>query len=133
MDVTARNGRLDQRIEAKTVLADRDALKQAVINLIMNSVEALPEHGGLIEFTTEADERGIWLRIRDNGRGMTAEEREHALEPFFTTRDKGTGLGLAIVHTIMQEHGGSIRIEKRPEAGTVVSIFFPANQREIST
>ena len=133
MDVTARNGRLDQRIEAKTVLADRDALKQAVINLIMNSVEALPEHGGLIEFTTEADKRGTWLRIRDNGRGMTAEEREHALEPFFTTRDKGTGLGLAIVHTIMQEHGGSIRIETRPDAGTVVSLFFPANQSESST
>ncbi len=133
MDVAAKNGRLEQRMTAQTVLADRDALKQAVINLLMNSVEALPEEGGLIEFATEADDRGTWLRIRDNGRGMTEEEREHALEPFYTTRDKGTGLGLAIVHTIMQEHGGSIRIETRPTAGTVVSLFFPANHNESSS
>jgi two-component system, NtrC family, sensor histidine kinase HydH len=99
----------------------------------MNSVEALPEEGGLIEVQAEADDKGTWLRIRDNGRGMTPEERDHALEPFFTTRDKGTGLGLAIVHTIMQEHGGSIQIETRPAAGTTVSLFFPANRNESTT
>jgi len=106
-------------------MADRDALKQALINLLMNSVAALPGEGGLIELTSERAPGGTWIRVRDNGRGMTPEEREHALEPFFTTRDQGTGLGLAIVHTIMQEHGGSIVIDTAPSEGATVSLFFP--------
>lgn len=130
MDVAAKNGRLEHETEVATVLADRDALKQAVINLLMNSVEALPQNGGLIEVSAETTGTGTWVRVRDNGRGMTPEEREHALEAFFTTRDNGTGLGLAIVHTIMQEHGGSIHIETPEAGGTVVSLFFPANHTE---
>ena len=133
MDAGARNGRLEQWTDTETIQADRDALKQAVINLIMNSVEALPEEGGLIELWAEASDNGTWVRVRDNGAGMSPEEREHALEPFFTTRDKGTGLGLAIVHTIMQEHGGSIQIETPAAGGTTVSLFFPANQTGSST
>lgn len=133
MDVEAKNGRLVLETGAATVLADRDALKQAVINLLMNSVEALPESGGRIEVLAEAADSGTWVRVKDNGRGMTPEEREHALEPFFTTRDKGTGLGLAIVHTIMQEHGGSIHIETPEAGGAIVSLFFPANHTENPT
>lgn len=133
MDVEAKNGRLEHEAGVQTVLADRDALKQALINLLMNSVEALPESGGLITVSAEPAEAGTWVRVRDNGRGMTPEEREHALEPFFTTRDKGTGLGLAIVHTIMQEHGGSIHIETPEAGGAMVSLFFPANQTESPT
>lgn len=127
MDAGARNGRLEHWTDTETVQADRDALKQAVINLLMNSVEALPGKEGLIELWAEGDDDGTWIRVRDNGAGMSLEEREHALEPFFTTRDKGTGLGLAIVHTIMQEHGGLIQIETPAAGGTVVSLFFPAN------
>ncbi len=133
MDVAGKSGELEYETGAVTALADRDALKQAVINLVMNSVEALPEKDGLIEIGAEATDTGTWLRVRDNGSGMTAEEREHALEPFFTTRDKGTGLGLAIVHTIMQEHGGSIQIETPEAGGVIVSLFFPATQTEHRT
>jgi two-component system, NtrC family, sensor histidine kinase HydH len=133
MDVETKNGRLEFKSEVATVLADRDALKQAVINLLMNSVEALPESDGLIELRAEPHDKGTWVRVRDNGRGMAPEELEHALEPFFTTRDKGTGLGLAIVHTIMQEHGGNIEIETTEPTGTVVSLFFPANHTESIT
>jgi signal transduction histidine kinase len=125
MDIKAKNACLEICAEAEFAMADRDALKQALINLVVNSVEALPETGGLIELCSEQTPTGTWLRVRDNGRGMTPEEREHALEPFFTTRDHGTGLGLAIVHTIMQEHGGSIDIKTLPAAGTTVSLFFP--------
>ena len=130
MDIAAKGGRLEQNADAQTAMADRDALKQALINLLMNSVAALPREGGLIELAGQADGKGTWIRVRDNGRGMTPEEREHALEPFFTTRDQGTGLGLAIVHTIMQEHGGSISIETEPSGGTTVSLFFPDNHTE---
>jgi signal transduction histidine kinase len=130
MDVAARKGRLEEDIRAATVTADRDALKQALINLVMNGIEALPEEGGLIRIESFENGGGTGIRVSDNGRGMSAEEREHALEPFFTTRDKGTGLGLAIVHTIMQEHGGSIEIETEPGTGTAVSLRFPANDIE---
>jgi signal transduction histidine kinase len=130
MDIAAKGGRLEQNADAQTAMADRDAFKQALINLLMNSIAALPGEGGLIELMGQADDKGTWVRVRDNGRGMTPEEREHALEPFFTTRDKGTGLGLAIVHTIMQEHGGSISIETDPSRGTTVCLFFPDNHTE---
>lgn len=132
MDMQAKHARLDQRLEAESVRADRDALKQALINLVVNSVAALPEDGGLIFVSSQATPEGTWLRVTDNGRGMTEEEREHALEPFFTTRDHGTGLGLAIVHSIVQEHGGIIDITTAPGSGTTVALFFPQppNQSE---
>ena len=130
MDVDAESGTIEEDIRAATVMADRDAIKQALINLVMNSIEALPEHGGLIRLESLKDNGGTKIRVTDNGRGMNAEEREHALEPFFTTRGQGTGLGLAIVHTIMQEHGGSIEIETAPDAGTTVSLLFPLNDIE---
>ena len=130
MDAQARNGRLETAPEAGFVTADRDALKQALINLTMNGIEALPERDGVVSLDSREDDRGTWVLVRDNGRGMTAEEREHALEPFFTTRDRGTGLGLAIVHTIMQEHGGRIDIESEPDGGATVSLFFPRNHTE---
>ena len=133
MDAGARNGRLEHWTDTETVQADRDALKQAIINLLMNSVQALPEEEGLIELWAEGGDSGTWIRVRDNGAGMSPEEREHALEPFFTTRDKGTGLGLAIVHTIMQEHGGLLQIETPAAGGTVVSLFFPANHTGSAT
>ncbi len=127
MDLQATNCRLESVAEADTVLADRDALKQALINLIMNSVAALPESGGQIRLVSQAAETGVWVRVMDNGKGMTEEERNHALEPFYTTRDHGTGLGLAIVHAIMQEHGGCIDIQSTPGQGAAVSLFFPAD------
>jgi len=130
MDIAKRNARIDQKLDTTEVKADRDALKQAIINLVVNSVEALPEEGGVIGLECEDAAGGTWIRIRDNGRGMTPDEHEHALEPFFTTRDQGTGLGLALVHTIMQEHGGSIDIESGPDEGTTVSLFFPHDNAE---
>lgn len=130
MDIQTRNGRLELELAAASVTADRDAVKQALINLLMNSIEALPAKDGLIVISSQSDQDGIWLRVRDNGCGMTDEDREHALEPFYTTRDRGTGLGLAIVHTIMQEHGGSITLAPNPGAGATVSLFFPATHTD---
>jgi signal transduction histidine kinase len=125
MDLQAKNCTLEHDDGAGTVFADRDALKQVLINLVVNSVAAMPEQGGRIMVRSFVHEDDICIQVEDNGRGMSAEEREHALEPFYTTRDQGTGLGLAIVHTIMQEHGGTVSIETQPGSGTVVSLFFP--------
>jgi signal transduction histidine kinase len=125
MDLKARHCVLTSDLHAPSLVADRDALKQTLINLLHNSIGAMPAAGGEIVLASQAETRGIWVTIEDNGQGMSAEDKEHALEPFFTTRDQGTGLGLAIVHTIMQEHKGSITIDSSPGQGTRISLFFP--------
>lgn len=130
MDLEAAHCTLETDLAATSVNADRDTLKQALINLIMNSMGALPEDGGWIRITSETADGGTWVRVADNGQGMTDQEREHALEPFFTTKARGTGLGLAIVHAIMQEHAGEIGIDSTPGHGTTVSLFFPATDSE---
>ena len=90
----------------------------------------MPEDDEKIILRSLPGDAGVCIQVEDNGRGMSAEEREHALEPFFTTRNQGTGLGLAIVHAIMQEHGGIISIETSPGNGTTVSLLFPQPHEE---
>ncbi|BBD08933.1 two-component system sensor histidine kinase NtrB [Desulfovibrio ferrophilus] len=122
---------LDVDIRAQHVLADPDMLKQALINLVLNSLAAVgtadrPGHIGIASFD---DENMVAVTVTDNGSGMTPEERAHALEPFFTSKKQGTGLGLAIVHRIARDHGGHVEIMTRIEGedqGTEVRLLFPA-------
>lgn len=91
---------------------DGNQITQALINLILNALQAL-HTGGLIEVGAEADNSGnqinIW--VEDNGPGIAYENKGKIFDPFFTTREKGTGLGLAIVHKIAENHGGEIRVD----------------------
>ena len=126
-------------LAADRVNADPDALKQALLNLLLNALESLvllPENGNAAERAitlsaapgTEQGRPGVWITVTDTGPGMSAEERAQARTPFFTTKKKGTGLGLALVQTIMRGHQGDIRIESpAPGAasGCAVSLFFP--------
>ncbi|MFO7595795.1 MAG: ATP-binding protein [Desulfocurvibacter africanus] len=116
------------RFEARTpsVHADSDGLKQVLLNLIMNSLAALPETGGQVTVTAEPAGNDMLLSVADNGRGFSAEAREHALEPFFTTRAQGTGLGLAIAHKLVQDHGGRLEIESEEGRGAIVRVFLPS-------
>ncbi|MBU1003604.1 MAG: PAS domain-containing protein [Proteobacteria bacterium] len=123
----------DLTVETRTglVLADPDMLKQALINLVLNSLSAVsgvegPRHIALSSFV---DENMVAVAVADNGSGMGPEEREHALEPFFTSKKQGTGLGLAIVHRIMRDHGGHVELMTRTageDRGTEVRLLFPA-------
>lgn len=110
--------------EPCVVLADPDGLKQALINLILNSLAALPPEGGTVTLTSRADGDAAVVTVADDGRGMSEEERRRALEPFFTTRREGSGLGLAIVHKIARDHKGSVEIASEPGKGTAVSLRF---------
>jgi two-component system sensor histidine kinase HydH len=112
-------------LQADTVLADPDALKQVLLNLVTNSLDALPEENGLVRISSRKDKDGTWVAVEDNGPGIPAEQREQALEPFFTSKKKGTGLGLAIVNNIMRAHRGRALIEDSPEGGAAVRLFFP--------
>ena len=111
---------------APSVRADPDGLKQVLLNLIMNSLAALPETGGRVTVTAEPAGSDMLLSVADTGRGFSPEAREHALEPFFTTRSQGTGLGLAIAHKLVQDHGGRLEIESKEGQGAVVRVFLPA-------
>lgn len=113
-----------------TVTADPDALKQALINLILNSLAALPETGGTITLESAASPPGrVTLAVSDNGCGIEPGDLQKVLEPFHTTKKQGSGLGLAIVHKIMREHDGSLSISSVPGQGTRVELTFPGEAR----
>jgi len=123
-DMERAKARLDLKLESPTVLADADGLKQALINLILNSLAALPEDGGVITLASVEQEGSVSVSLSDTGRGMSEEERARALEPFFTTRKEGSGLGLAIVHKIIRDHRGGLDIASTPGRGTTVTLRF---------
>jgi two-component system sensor histidine kinase HydH len=127
-------------LAAPTVLADPDGLTQVLLNLVSNALDAVPAEGGrvrvysrIVDETTEARgagtggpaEPGVVVGVEDNGPGIPEEDREHALEPFHTTKRKGTGLGLAIVNAILRAHHGRVRIGQSALGGARVELFFP--------
>jgi two-component system nitrogen regulation sensor histidine kinase GlnL len=114
------------------VLGSEDQLKQAFLNLVINSLEAMP-NGGVLGIRTEvAQPQGqqgakhlAVIRIQDTGVGMPKEQLVRLFDPFFTTRPKGTGLGLTIVHRVIHEHKGDIRVTSIPGEGTTFTVELP--------
>jgi len=100
-------------------------LRSAVINLVFNAVDAMPE-GGTITLRTRRDAEHVALEVVDTGTGMDEATRDRCLEPFFTTKgERGTGLGLAMVHGIARRHEGTIELDTAPGRGTTVRLLFP--------
>ena len=107
------------------VLANGTALREALMNILLNAVDALPA-GGRIEIRTFRDRGHTCVTVADTGPGMSEEVRRRALEPFFTTKGpKGTGLGLSVSYGIIENHRGEIGLESVPGRGTVVTIRLP--------
>ena len=108
--------------------ADASQLHQVVVNLVVNSIQAMPD-GGTLTIETQAGTDWVSLSVQDTGAGMTDEVREKVFTPFFTTKDvdQGTGLGLAVVHGIVTSHGGSVRVESAPGKGARFEIRLPRN------
>ena len=107
---------------------DSRELESAVLNLILNALDAMPE-GGSIAISTYPEDGDSVLRVKDSGIGMTEEVRKRCLEPFFSTKgERGTGMGLAMVYGITERHGGSLSIESEPGEGTTVTIRLPSLQ-----
>jgi two-component system sensor histidine kinase HydH len=113
--------------EIPVVMADKDMLYQAFLNLLINGMQAMPR-GGAIDVTIETGDGFLWIYIEDEGEGVSASVMEKIWDPFFTTKEKGTGLGLGIVRNIIESHDGMIRIDNRSEKGARVSIKFPLSQ-----
>lgn len=106
------------------IKADGKQLKQAFLNIIKNSVEAMP-NGGKIRITTSRMSNSVEIRVSDTGIGIDEKDLDKIFDPFYTTKDKGTGLGLSVTHQIITEHGGSIRCETQKGKGTTFIINLP--------
>jgi two-component system, sporulation sensor kinase E len=107
------------------IVADRKEIKQLILNLVCNAVEAMGQHGELAIFTTVA-EQGVRLIVADTGYGISSEQVEKIFDPFFTTKADGTGLGLAVCKSIVDRHNGSIAVMSEPGRGTRFITTFPA-------
>jgi len=108
-----------------SIMADEILLRQALTNLFINAVDAMPEGGNLnIELKDFHDKVGI--NIKDTGHGIPEDIRQKIFFPFYTTKQKGTGLGLAIVQKIIVSHGGSIEVDSKEGEGTTFRIILPA-------
>ncbi|SDU15861.1 His Kinase A (phospho-acceptor) domain-containing protein [Verrucomicrobium sp. GAS474] len=107
---------------------DRAQIEQAILNLVLNAVGAMPE-GGALSIGTSIDEvegaSYFVLTVRDNGVGMTATQIDNLFAPFLTTKQHGTGIGLAIVARIMENHSGRIEVESKPKRGTRFRLLLP--------
>lgn len=110
--------------ELPTFRFDPEKIKQALINIIKNALEAIPD-GGEIRISTSADSQRARLIVSDNGPGIREEDLPLIFEPFFTSKGAGTGLGLSITQRIVEEHHGQIRVESSAEAGTVFTLELP--------
>ncbi len=108
----------------ETARVDGFQLKQAILNLVLNALQATGA-GGHVVLRTSGDKRRLEVSVSDDGEGMSPETREKAFTPFFTTREEGTGLGLPLVRRIVEQHGGSVEVSSTAGEGTTVTMVFP--------
>ncbi|HEU5195830.1 MAG TPA: ATP-binding protein, partial [Methylomirabilota bacterium] len=103
---------------------DRPLLRQAVLNLLKNGMEAL-SRGGAITLGSRWDGEALEIFVSDTGNGITPQVAQRLFEPFFTTKPQGTGLGLSITRQIVEEHGGELSWNSSPSGGAAFTIHLP--------
>lgn len=106
---------------------DMNQMKQVLINLIKNAMEAI-EGGGTITVTTESRGDQVAVSVHDTGKGIAPEILPNIFNPFFTTKKSGTGLGLAVINKIIEDHHGSITVASAPGQGTTFTVILPCRQ-----
>lgn len=104
--------------------ADPGQVRQALINIVRNGEEAMPE-GGTLRIQTRQEPHHCLVHISDTGPGVPEEVQHRVFEPFYTTKSNGTGLGLSLTEQMIKEHGGQIHLQSTPPTGTTVSIQLP--------
>ncbi len=111
--------------EVPAVAGEASSLREVIMNLLLNALDALPR-GGTVTITTRASDGGAACSVADDGVGMADDVRHRALEPFFTTKGPhNTGLGLSVAHGIVQRHRGELDVQSRVGEGTVVTLRLP--------
>jgi signal transduction histidine kinase/putative methionine-R-sulfoxide reductase with GAF domain len=105
---------------------DREQMKQAILNLLLNAIQAMPGGGQLtLKAKNSEDDQWIHLSIQDSGIGIPGEDLNKLFDPFFSTKEGGIGLGLSIAHRIIDQHHGKIEVESAPGKGTLFTIWLP--------
>jgi signal transduction histidine kinase len=112
-------------------MLDDSSIRGALMNLVLNAIEAMPE-GGTLSVAIERTAETIRIEIADTGPGIGEEEAKKIFEPFYTTKEQGLGLGMPYAKKIIDQHGGTISLSSRPGEGTTISIALPAAQKEVS-
>jgi signal transduction histidine kinase len=103
---------------------DSEQLKQVLLNLTMNAVQATPP-GGVILLSAEQHEKQLYIDVSDPGVGIEPEDVDRIFDPFFTTKENGTGLGLSVAHQIVTQHGGSLTVSRNSPRGVTFRISLP--------
>jgi signal transduction histidine kinase len=111
------------------VAADESQIRQALLNLVRNAKEAMPEGGRIRVEVGTVDSGWVRLAVGDSGAGISPENLGKIFDPFFSTKEKGTGLGLALVQQIVSDHGGRIEVDLPPTGGTTFAILLPPAAR----
>ena len=105
-------------------VVDRDMLRRAILNLVLNALDVMPAGGELV-VTACVCREALEIEVADSGPGVEDAAMQHLFEPFFTTKSAGTGLGLAIVERIAEAHGGEITVANCPEGGAAFTLRIP--------
>jgi signal transduction histidine kinase len=111
-------------------LVDESSIRGALMNLILNAIEATPE-GGVVSISTARTAESLRLEIADTGPGIDEEKAKKIFEPFYTTKAGGLGLGMPYAKKIIDQHGGTIVLNSRPGEGTTITVMLPAAQTEV--
>ncbi len=124
--------RLDLKESALTVKGNSGKLQQVFLNLFLNARDAM-ESGGTLAVSTWTEDGFARIEVSDNGQGISPENLGRIYDPFFTTKGarKGTGLGLAVTYGIVREHGGNIKVESRPGAGSRFEVELPLARKPV--
>jgi signal transduction histidine kinase len=110
------------------ITIDNEQVKQVILNLLMNAIQAMPG-GGQLRLGGELSEDGQWIKlsIQDSGVGIPPEDMDKLFNPFFSTKKGGMGLGLSIAHRVIDQHHGKIEVESLPEKGTLFTVWLPVS------
>jgi len=122
--------RLSMDHQAADGMFDDASLRGALLNLIKNAIEAMPD-GGTVSIAVNRTSDTLRVDIADTGRGIGEEEAKKIFEPFYTTKTHGLGLGMPYAKKIIEQHGGEISLSSRPGEGTKISIELPADRKEV--
>ncbi len=117
--------------EPKPVYASKNQLRQVFLNMISNAKDAMPD-GGTLTVKTEADDHAVRVIFSDTGIGIKKENLNKIFDAFYTTKEsvKGVGLGLSVCYGFIQDHGGDIKVESKPGAGTTFTIILPTQKKD---
>ena len=136
IEVQAAESGIETRVEEQgslpPVMADREALRSVLTNLIINSLQAIDGEGGsvVIKLSSDAENHRALLEVSDTGRGIAPEDISKVFEPYYSTKETGTGLGLAIVKKAIDDHGGTIGVTSLQGKGTTFAVTLPLQGKD---